>query len=144
MQFVSENRERTSHNVYIIPIQQRADSTCKRNNENSQIKRNLSEDHEMTDFLLAALPWVIIGIAIAIIAANFGRKKRKLNTKEQENLDEENLPNKDDKGNYMSVGMCLGMCIGTVFSSTGIVPLSYGISFGMLIGMVVGTYIKKG
>lgn len=98
----------------------------------------------MTDFLLAALPWVIIGIAIAIIAANFGRKKRKLNTKEQENLDEENLPNKDDKGNYMSVGMCLGMCIGTVFSSTGIVPLSYGISFGMLIGMVVGTYIKKG
>lgn len=97
----------------------------------------------MTDFLLAALPWVLIGIAIAISVVDFGRKKGKLNTKEQENLDEANSPNKDAKENYMSVGMCLGMCIGTVFSSTGIVPLSYGISFGMLIGMVVGTCIKK-
>lgn len=97
----------------------------------------------MPDFLSAALPWVLIGIAIAIIAANFGRKTRKLNTKEQKNSDEANSPNRDDKGNYMSVGMCLGICIGTVFSSTGIVPLSYGISLGMLIGMVVGICIKK-
>jgi len=97
----------------------------------------------MTDFLLAALPWVLIGIAVAVIAASFGSKKRKSNTKEQENLDEANS-NVDDKEDYMSVGMCLGMCIGTVFSSTGIVPLSYGISFGMLIGTVGGMCIEKG
>ena len=29
----------------------------------------------MTDFLLAALPWVLIGIAVAVIAASFGSKK---------------------------------------------------------------------
>lgn len=97
----------------------------------------------MTDFLLAALPWVLIGIAIAIIAANIGRKKKKLNAKGQENPDEADSHNIDYKENYMSQEMCLGMCIGTVLSSTGIVPLSYGISFGMLIGMVVGICIKK-
>lgn len=53
---------------------------------------------------------MIIGTAVAIIAANFGRNKRKLNTEEQESLDESNS-NIDDKEDYMSVGMCLGMCI---------------------------------
>lgn len=97
----------------------------------------------MVDFLLAALPWVIMGIAIAVIAANFSRIKRKPNTKEQENSVEANSPNTENGENYMSVGMCLGMCVGTVFSSTGMIPLSYGISFGMLIGMVAGMRIQK-
>lgn len=61
----------------------------------------------MTGFLSVALPWVLIGIAVTIIAANFGRKKRKLNTKEKADLDEANSPNIDDKENYMSVGMCI-------------------------------------
>ena len=97
----------------------------------------------MTDFLSAALPWVLIGISVAIITINFSRKRMKTYTKGQENAGEVNSANADDKGNYISVGMCLGMCIGTVFSSTGIVPLSYGISFGMLMGTVVGMCIKK-
>lgn len=97
----------------------------------------------MKDFLLTALPWVLIGIVVAIIAANFSKKKKKINTIEQENLNQTESQNIGDEDNYMSVGMSLGMCIGIVFSTTGIVPLSYGISFGMLFGMVVGMFIKK-
>ncbi|WP_099468608.1 hypothetical protein [Konateibacter massiliensis] len=97
----------------------------------------------MADFLSAALPWLLIGIAVAIIAANFSRKKRKLSPKEQGHLDKAKSTKVDSEDNYMSVGMCLGMCAGTVLNSMGIISLSYGISFGMLIGMVVGMCINK-
>jgi len=97
----------------------------------------------MTDFLLAALPWVVMGIAIAFAVVNFSKKKCKLNIEIQKGLDEENSKSTIDKNDYMSGGMCLGICFGSVFSLLGIVSLSYGISFGMLIGMVVGMYIKK-
>jgi len=83
----------------------------------------------MLDFLLAALPWMIMGIAVTIAAVNFSGKREKLNIEEQKD--------------YMSAGMCFGMCFGSVLGSLGVVSLSYGISFGMLIGMVLGMCIKK-
>ncbi len=102
----------------------------------------------MMDFLSAALPWVVIGLVVAIIAVSFSVKKRKLNTKKQVNLvevNEETPANKseDEEENYMVMGLPLGMCFGTVLGAAGIIPLSYGISFGMLIGILVGMCIKK-
>lgn len=104
----------------------------------------------MMDFLSAALPWVVIGIVVAIIAVSFSVKKRKLNTKKQVNLVEVNAEtpankseDKEDEEDYMVMGLPLGMCFGTVLGAAGIIPLSYGISFGMLIGIVVGMCIKK-
>ncbi|ALB44982.1 hypothetical protein [Clostridium beijerinckii] len=97
----------------------------------------------MLDFLLAALPWVVMGIAIAFAVVSFSRKKDKLNIGGQKGLDKENSKSMVDEDDYMSVEMCLGICFGSVFSLLGLVSLSYGISFGMLIGMVAGIYIKK-
>lgn len=110
----------------------------------------------MMDFLSAALPWVVIGIVVAIVVVSFSVKKRKLNTKKQVNLVEVNeetpanksedkydKKDKDDEENYMVMGLPLGMCFGTVLGAAGIIPLSYGISFGMLIGILVGMCIKK-
>ncbi len=97
----------------------------------------------MSDFLLAALPWLVMGIAIAFAVVIFSRKKDKLNIGGQKGLDKENSKSTVDEDDYMSVGMCLGICFGSVFSLLGLVSLSYGISFGMLIGMVAGMYIKK-
>ena len=77
----------------------------------------------MNEFLMAALPWICIGIAIALFAANHGAaKKAKDSDKEY--------------GNYMTEGMCLGMCVGTGLGGNGLI-------YGMLGGLVVGMLIKK-
>ena len=73
--------------------------------------------------MMTALPWICIGIAIAMFAANHGAAK-----KEKEN--DENY------SNYMTEGMCLGMCVGTALGGNGLI-------YGMLFGLVVGMLIKK-
>ena len=79
----------------------------------------------MRDFMLAALPWIIIGIAVAVIFAFRSRKKD------------------DEPQNCMTEGMCIGMCLGVAIGSTGLISLALGISSGMLIGEVIGFIIKK-
>ena len=77
----------------------------------------------MKAFMMAALPWICIGIAVALFAANHGAvKKAKDSDKEY--------------GNYMTEGMCLGMCMGTALGDNGVI-------YGMLLGLVVGMFIKK-
>lgn len=78
----------------------------------------------MKDFITAALPWIIIGIAIALLAVNAGKRKKG-----------------DDN---MSEGMCIGMCIGVALGASGVIDLGLGISLGMLAGMAVGSCVKKG
>lgn len=92
---------------------------------------------------MAALPWIVIGIAVALAFVKFGKRKGKIDTQNKQSMDKTKSKSTDDEDNYMSMGMCFGMCIGTVLSSMGIVPISYGISFGMLIGMVIGMCIRK-
>lgn len=72
----------------------------------------------MKGFILAALPWVCIGIAIALCAVNIGGKK-------------------EEQGNFMVEGMCLGMCVGLSIDA------AYT-TYGMLVGTVIGMFIKKG
>ena len=50
----------------------------------------------MRDFMIAALPWIIIGIAVAVIFAFRSRKKD------------------DEPQNCMTEGMCIGMCLGEI------------------------------
>lgn len=82
----------------------------------------------MKDFIMAAFPWVLMGLALVIIFANYSRIKKQ--TDEKEN-------------NYSGEGMCLGMCFGVALSATGLFDLSIGISLGLLVGLVIGSYIKK-
>ena len=78
---------------------------------------------EVFVFLRAALPWIAIGLLLAVFAARGSRKKKK----------------KEQTGDYGTEGMCLGTAIGTALgNNTGI-----GISLGMLIGLAIGTCIKK-
>lgn len=77
----------------------------------------------MKEFMMAALPWICIGIAIALFAANHGEvKKAKDSGKEY--------------GNYMVEGMCLGEGVGAALGGNGLI-------YGMLLGLVIGMYIKK-
>ena len=75
----------------------------------------------MKDFIFAALPFVIIGICLAIICVNFKEKKK----------------------TYCSEGMAIGMCFGVAFSTIFHINLGLGISIGMLIGEAIGISKEK-
>lgn len=78
----------------------------------------------MKEFILAALPWVCIGLALAILAAHWGSKEKQKSDRET------------PADNYMVEGMCLGMAVGLSLGKAGY-------SYGMLLGMVIGMCIPK-
>lgn len=96
----------------------------------------------MKEFISAALPWVAIGIAVAIILSN--AVKRKNAKGRDENSENEAADDKKTADNHMTDGLCIGMCLGVALGSIGIIDLATGISLGMLLGLAVGLCIKKG
>ena len=80
------------------------------------------------DFLQAALPWITMGLLLAVLFAKGARKKQK----------------EEQTGDYGTEGMCLGMCFGTAIGTSLGNNTGIGISLGMLIGLAIGTCIKKG
>ena len=79
------------------------------------------------DFLRAALPWIAMGLLLAVLAARGAGKKKKV----------------EKTGDYGTEGMCLGMCLGTAIGTALGNNTGIGISHGMLIGLAIGTSIKK-
>ena len=80
------------------------------------------------DFLLAALPWLCMGLLLAIFFAQSDRKKKE-NKKKEDNYGTEGL----------SLGMCFGVAVGTDFgNNTGI-----ALTLGMLAGFALGSCIEK-
>ena len=83
----------------------------------------MKEGKKLKDFITAALPWIIIGIAIVLLAVNAGKRKKG-----------------EKKGaDSMSEGMCIGMCIGVAPGASGVLDLG----LGMLAVMAVGSCVKK-
>lgn len=78
----------------------------------------------MKEFLQAALPWVCIGLSLAVVVVNHVRRKQ---AKEHGSNAE----------NSMLVGMVIGMALGYMVDS------STGVSYGMLLGMVIGMCIPR-
>ena len=79
------------------------------------------------DFLRAALPWIAVGLLLAVFFARGAGKKKE----------------EEQTGDYGTEGMCLGMCFGTAIGTSLGNNTGIGISLGMLIGLVIGTCIKK-
>ena len=79
------------------------------------------------DFIMAALPWLAIGLLLAIFCVRSAGRKN----------------DDDHQENYGTEGMCLGMCFGTAIGNTLWDNTGIGISLGMLIGLAVGTSIQK-
>ena len=78
-------------------------------------------------FLRAALPWIVIGLLLAVYFARSAGKEKK----------------EEQPDNYGTTGMYLGMCFGTAIGTALGNNTGIGISLGMLIGLVIGTSIKK-
>lgn len=101
----------------------------------------------MRDFIMAALPWICVGLVVAVMAVQMRHKKKdgeKGDAGEEQqggtlDIQEEK---EDNEENYMTTGMCLGMCFGVAIG-TALDQLAMGISLGMLIGMCFGMSMKK-
>lgn len=75
----------------------------------------------MKDFIFAALPFIVVGICLAIICANFKKEKK----------------------TYCTEGLVIGMCFGSAIATALHVNLGLGVSIGMLIGEAIGISKEK-
>ncbi len=81
----------------------------------------------MRDFIMAALPLVVVGIALAVFFAGRSRRKKQ----------------KETKGDHEAMGMCQGMCFGAAIGAIFPQYIGIALSMGMLIGLVIGMCLGK-
>lgn len=81
----------------------------------------------ISDFLSAALPWISMGLLLAIFFAQSAKKKKDSKNKE----------------NYGTEGLALGMCFGTAIGTSLGNNTGIGLTLGMLAGFVIGLCIEK-
>ena len=79
------------------------------------------------DFMSAALPWIALGLLLALFFARTAHGKKKKTEKE-------------DRG---SEGMALGMCFGVALSTALHINVGLGMMAGMVLGLLVGSGIEK-
>lgn len=85
----------------------------------------------MKDFILAALPWVAVGIAIAVACVDSAKKKDPEDSEEK-------------KGANLTDGVCYGLCFG-VAMGTALDNMGLGIALGMALGLLLGSlFFGKG
>ena len=75
----------------------------------------------MADFFMAALPYVAMGVTVALLAANHQR----------------------ERSSYLTEGMCLGLALGAGLSSLLQMELGLSMSLGMLLGAALGQLAPK-
>ena len=82
----------------------------------------------MKDFITAALPWVMMGLALAVLVASYAREKKEDQKKRNE---------------LQLGGMALGMLLGVALGTTGLLEsYALGISLGALWGLAIGTALE--
>ncbi len=75
----------------------------------------------ITDFILAALPWVLLATLLAVILANYERIVKDKAT-----------------GRRVAGGMCVGAALGLVLAKLAGLSAGIGIGAGVLVGMIAG------
>ena len=82
----------------------------------------------MRNFILVALPWVVVilFLAVLIIKKNISKNKEKKSE------------------DYSAEGMSIGMCLGCAIGASNIMNIGIALSLGMLFGFAIGMLIKKG
>ena len=90
----------------------------------------------MKDFILAALPLVALGIAIAV-AVTCGLRAKRAATAAMNSPEDEKPVKKQSDGTHMCLGMCLGLVAG-LFCANFSKSWNQGIcmTLGMCIGMM--------
>ena len=78
----------------------------------------------MKDFILAALPWGAVGIAIAVACVSSAKKKDSEDSEEK-------------RGASLTNGVCYGLCFGVAIG-TALDNMGLGIALGMALGLLFG------
>lgn len=82
----------------------------------------------MRDFITAALPLVLLGLAIALFAASAGQEPTQEPEQQRQN---------------MLVGLALGLILGAVLNGCGLIANhTLGLALCALLGMAGGTWIS--
>lgn len=80
----------------------------------------------MKDFVLAAFPWVLAGLAVAIICAGLGKQKSEKKEKETQQ--------------HIALGLSLGLLWGVALNGCGLWDnQALGFALGPLWGMALAT-----
>lgn len=79
----------------------------------------------ISDFLRAALPLVVMGLLLAVFFARNAKEKEKGSA--------------DYAAEGMGYGMCLGLCLFTALGKN----IGTGLCVGMVLGLAIGSSIKK-
>lgn len=81
------------------------------------------------EFVHAALPWAILGVAAAVLCVRRGGQQKQEKSRQD----------------YSGKGMCLGMGLGVALATAldGTEHLGLGLSLGMLAGMAIGACVEK-
>lgn len=81
------------------------------------------------DFIFAALPFVAVGIFVALLAVRHAVKKNK--------------KRKEQPEDYGIEGMCIGMSFGSLIGAMCENHIGICMMLGMILGLVIGTCIPK-
>ena len=81
----------------------------------------------MKDFVLAALPWVLCGVAVAIICSRMGSREEKKSGKVDQRI---------------AIGLALGLMFGSALNSIGLwqnhgIGLALGPLWGMALALLL-------
>lgn len=80
----------------------------------------------MKEFVFAALPWVLMGLALAVLAVNHITKKN------------------EKRGTYIALGAGLSLLLGAVLNSCGLwADQALGYAMGPLLGMAAASLIPE-
>ena len=79
------------------------------------------------DFMSAALPWIAMGLLLAIFFARAAHGKKK----------------KEKKEDHASEGMALGMCFGIAIGTALHINVGLGLMAGTVLGLLVGSGSEK-
>ena len=95
----------------------------------------------MKDFILAALPLVALGVAIAV-AVTCGLRAKRAATAAMNSPEDEKPVKKQADGTHMCLGMCLGLVVG-LFCSNFAESWNQGVcmTLGMCVGMMFGSVV---
>ena len=77
----------------------------------------------MNDFASAALPWILLGIGVALAATQ--------------------PAGRSFENSRMTPGAVLGFALGLLLSACGLVPLHLGMAGGLLLGLLAGKHFPK-
>ena len=95
----------------------------------------------MKNFILAALPLVALGVAIAV-AVTCGLRAKRAATAAMNSPEDEKPVKKQSDGTHMCLGMCLGLVVGLFCSNFAKswnqgVCMTLGMCFGMMFGSII-------